>query len=117
MGLNARGRLLLSDQCVLDAAAEARELLAALPKTKENKAHLNALLKEVKGLYGAATHQSPRLARLTRRQYREHCVSLLQHWESNLRRDVGCLAPCLFVVAAVVRVALEEVGAARRAER
>ena len=71
----------------------------------------------MKGLDGAPTHQWLCFARLTRRQYREHCVALLQHWESNLRRDGGCLAPCLFVVAAVVRVAQEEVGAARRAER
>ena len=102
---------------MFDAAAEVRELLATLPRTKENKARLNALLKEVKGLDGAPTHQWLCPARLTRRQYREHCVALLQHWESNLRRDGGCLAPCLFVVAAVVRVAQEEVGAARRAER
>lgn len=102
---------------MFDAAAEVRELLAALPRTKENKARLNALLKEVKGLDGAPTHQWLCFARLTRRQYREHCVALLQHWESNLRCDGGCLAPCLFVIAAVVRVAQEEVGAARRAER
>lgn len=115
-GLNARGRLLLSDQCVLDAAAEVRELLAALPKTKERKARLNTLLKEVKGLDGSAPHQSPHVVCLTHRQYREQCISLLQHWESNLRRDSGCLAPYLFVLAAVVRVAQEEVGLARQAD-
>lgn len=42
---------------MFDAAAEVRELLAALPRTKENKARLNALLKAVKGLDGAPTHQ------------------------------------------------------------
>lgn len=98
---------------MLDATAEVRELLAALPKTKERKALLNALLKEVKGLDGASPHQSARVVCVTHRQYREQCIALLQHWESNLRRDSGCLAPYLFVVAAVVRVAQEEVGMAR----
>ena len=74
---------------MFDAAAEVRELLAALPRTKENKARLNALLKEVKGLDGAPTHQWLCFARLTRRQYREHCVALLLRGRRRRPRGAG----------------------------